>query len=52
MADVPFLQAVSVSKTYPGAEPSGIKNINIEIKPGIITAIIGESGSGKSTLLR
>ncbi|TSD63353.1 ABC transporter ATP-binding protein [Inquilinus sp. KBS0705] len=52
MADVPFLQAVSITKTYPGAEQSGVKNIDLEIKPGIITAIIGESGSGKSTLLR
>ena len=52
MADVPFLQAVSVSKIYPGVTASGVKDISIEIKPGKITAIIGESGSGKSTLLR
>jgi ABC-type Fe3+/spermidine/putrescine transport system ATPase subunit len=52
MADIPFLQAVSVSKLYPGVTQSGVKNISIEIKPGKITAIIGESGSGKSTLLR
>lgn len=52
MADVPFLQAVSVSKIYPGAGASGVNNISLEIKPGKITAIIGESGSGKSTLLR
>jgi len=52
MADVPFLEAVSVSKLYPGAMVSGVKEISLEIKPGKITAIIGESGSGKSTLLR
>ncbi|TFF37475.1 ABC transporter ATP-binding protein [Mucilaginibacter psychrotolerans] len=52
MADIPFLQAVSVSKIYPGATQSGVKDISIEIVPGKITAIIGESGSGKSTLLR
>lgn len=52
MADIPFLQAVSVSKIYPGVTPSGVKDISIEIEPGKITAIIGESGSGKSTLLR
>jgi ABC-type Fe3+/spermidine/putrescine transport system ATPase subunit len=52
MADVPFLQASSVSKTYGGATVSGVKGIDLEIAPGKITAIIGESGSGKSTLLR
>jgi ABC-type Fe3+/spermidine/putrescine transport system ATPase subunit len=52
MAVVPFLQANSVSKTYSGAEASGVKQITLEIIPGKITAIIGESGSGKSTLLR
>jgi len=52
MADVPFLQANLISKTYPGATASGVKSISLEIIPGRITAIIGESGSGKSTLLR
>ncbi|RFZ83453.1 ABC transporter ATP-binding protein [Mucilaginibacter terrenus] len=52
MADVHFLQAVGVSKTYPGPVSSGVRNINLDIVPGKITAIIGESGSGKSTLLR
>ncbi|MFI5140153.1 MAG: ABC transporter ATP-binding protein [Sphingobacteriales bacterium] len=48
----PFLQAISVSKTYPGAIVSGIKKTDITINKGGITAIIGESGSGKSTLLK
>jgi ABC-type sulfate/molybdate transport systems ATPase subunit len=52
MADGPFLQAISVSRTYGGAEASGVKQITLDIQPGKITAIIGESGSGKSTLLR
>ena len=52
MADVPFLQAISVSKAYGGPEASGVKQITLDIQPGKITAIIGESGSGKSTLLR
>jgi ABC-type sulfate/molybdate transport systems ATPase subunit len=49
---VPFLQATSVSKIYPGAQLSGIKETSLTINPGRITAIIGESGSGKSTLLQ
>ena len=46
----PFLQAISLSKVYPGG--GGVKNINLDIEPGQVTAIIGASGSGKSTLLR
>ncbi len=52
MADKPFLQAISVSKIYPGGAASGIQKADIAISKGRITAIIGESGSGKSTLLR
>jgi ABC-type Fe3+/spermidine/putrescine transport system ATPase subunit len=52
MANTPFLQAVSVSKVYPGAQSSGVNKIDLTINPGLITAIIGESGSGKSTLLK
>jgi ABC-type sulfate/molybdate transport systems ATPase subunit len=52
MTDTPFLQALAVTKTYPGERVAGVKRINLTIKPQKITAIIGESGSGKSTLLR
>jgi ABC-type Fe3+/spermidine/putrescine transport system ATPase subunit len=52
MADQTFLRAEAVSRSYGGAELSGVRNITLDITPGKITAIIGESGSGKSTLLR
>jgi ABC-type Fe3+/spermidine/putrescine transport system ATPase subunit len=52
MAKAPFLQAISISKIYPGEQGSGIKETDVTITPGKITAIIGESGSGKSTLLK
>ena len=44
-----FLQAKELSKVYLGG--GGVKNIDLEILPGQVTAIIGASGSGKSTLL-
>ena len=37
---------------YPGANKMCIKNINLEISTGSITAICGPSGCGKSTLLK
>jgi ABC-type Fe3+/spermidine/putrescine transport system ATPase subunit len=52
MTAIPFLQAISVTKTYPGATNSGLKKTDLTIREGKITAIIGESGSGKSTLLK
>lgn len=52
MSATPFLQALSISKIYPGERQSGVKNTSLQIQQGKITAIIGESGSGKSTLLR
>ncbi len=48
----PFLQAISISKTYPGERFAGLCKASLSIQPKKITAIIGESGSGKSTLLK
>ena len=43
----------NVSFTYPGAgnEPV-LKNLNLSIPAGKVTAIVGSSGSGKTTLLK
>ncbi|MFE9400708.1 ABC transporter ATP-binding protein [Streptomyces sp. NPDC006530] len=37
--------------TYPGAEASVLRGVDLVARPGEITAIIGSTGSGKSTLL-
>ena len=47
----PFLQAISISKIYPGAQQSGLRRTDLNITQGKITALIGSSGSGKTTLM-
>lgn len=40
-----------VNFTYPGNEQQTLYDINMEISPGKITALVGLSGAGKSTLI-
>ncbi len=41
----------NVDFTYPGNKESTLHNINVEIQPGKVTALVGLSGAGKSTLI-
>ena len=41
-----------VSFSYPGTERRVLDNINLELKPGSVVAIVGENGAGKSTLVK
>jgi ATP-binding cassette subfamily B protein len=53
LPDTKTIQVKDLSYTYPGAgnEPV-LKNINLRIPEGKVTAIVGMSGSGKTTLLK
>ncbi|MDP8982986.1 MAG: ABC transporter ATP-binding protein/permease [Acidobacteriota bacterium] len=41
-----------VSFTYPGTSRCVLDDINLELKPGSVVAIVGENGAGKSTLVK
>lgn len=41
-----------VTVQYPGAESPVLQGLNVTLKPGTMTAVIGPTGSGKSTLAK
>lgn len=41
-----------VAYTYPGAQGAQVGPLDLEVRPGTVTALVGPSGSGKSTLTR
>ena len=46
-----LIQIKDLSFSYPSKKDT-LKNINLKIKKGSFTCIVGENGSGKSTLLK
>ncbi|MGI5262393.1 ATP-binding cassette domain-containing protein [Streptomyces angustmyceticus] len=41
-----------VTFTYPGAEAPALQGVNVEIRRGTVTALVGANGSGKTTLTK
>ena len=58
-ADAPVPERLSqgirlehVSFTYPGSTRRVLEDLNLELPPGTVVAIVGENGAGKSTLVK
>lgn len=41
-----------VSFSYPGTERRVLDDVNLELQPGSVVAIVGENGAGKTTLVK
>ena len=49
---LPTLTFQGVSFKYPGSDAFAVKDINIELQPGKMTALVGENAAGKSTIAK
>ncbi|MFD9948486.1 ABC transporter ATP-binding protein [Nonomuraea sp. NPDC059023] len=48
----PLVRFQGVSFTYPGTSRSVLRELDLEIRPGELLAIVGLNGAGKSTLIK
>ena len=49
-ASTPLLSLKGITKVFPGVH--ALENVQLDLWPGKVTALIGENGAGKSTLVK
>jgi ABC-type sugar transport system ATPase subunit len=50
MVSEPILQLEAISKAFPGVQ--ALRDVDFDVRPGEIHALVGENGAGKSTLIK
>ncbi|MDA3948309.1 MAG: ATP-binding cassette domain-containing protein, partial [Spirochaeta sp.] len=50
MPDDPVIAMRQIEKRFPGVH--ALKNVDFELRPGEIHALVGENGAGKSTMMK
>jgi putative multiple sugar transport system ATP-binding protein len=46
----PILEMRGITKTFPGV--NALSDVNLDVRPAEIHAVVGENGAGKSTLMK
>ena len=46
----PVLRIRGLAKTFPGVQ--ALKGVDLDVKPGVVHALLGQNGCGKSTLIK